>query len=120
MKGKGRLARVAELLYRAGLGFVFGSRLVMVEHFGRTTGKRRYVVIKILDRPSQTSWLVASRDGDRSQWYRNVIANPRVRLYLGSRQPVDAIARRLPAGKARAGGADGASELVLFEAFPHF
>jgi hypothetical protein len=29
-------------LYRAGLGFVFGSRLLMLEHRGRSSGARRF------------------------------------------------------------------------------
>jgi hypothetical protein len=38
-------------LYRARLGFVFGSRLLMLEHTGRKTGIRRYVVLETVDHP---------------------------------------------------------------------
>ncbi|MET8156751.1 hypothetical protein ABZT47_10295 [Sphaerisporangium sp. NPDC005289] len=33
-----RLVRAPIWLYRAGLGILFGSRLLMLEHIGRTTG----------------------------------------------------------------------------------
>jgi len=39
-------------LYRARLGFVFGSRLLMLEHVGRTSGHRRYVVLEVIARPA--------------------------------------------------------------------
>lgn len=40
-----RVARAPISLYRVGLGFVFGSRMLMLEHVGRRTGARRYVVL---------------------------------------------------------------------------
>ncbi len=42
-------------LYRARLGVVFGSPLLMIEHTGRTSGLRRYVVLEIVDRPSRAA-----------------------------------------------------------------
>ena len=82
-------------LYRARLGVVFGSRLLMIEHTGRTSGLRRYVVLEIVDRPSPGRYVVVAGFGRRAQWFRNVEANPQVRVYLGSRAPVAAVARRL-------------------------
>lgn len=82
-------------LYRARLGFLFGSRLLMLEDIGRTSGQRRYVVLEVTARPSPDSYIVASGFGARAQWFRNVRANPQVRVYLGSRRPVPAIARAL-------------------------
>jgi hypothetical protein len=48
-------------LYRAHLGFVFGHRLLLLEHIGRRSGTPREV----------------------AQWYRNVIAQPQVRVSIG-------------------------------------
>jgi hypothetical protein len=39
--------------YRAGLGLVFGSRLLMLEHRGRVSGLSRYVVLEVVDHPSR-------------------------------------------------------------------
>lgn len=70
-------------LYRAGLGFVFGRRLLMLQHVGRKSGARRYVVLEVIERPSSHSYVVASGFGTQAQWYRNVRANPRVGVSVG-------------------------------------
>ncbi len=70
-------------LYRIGLGFIFGSRLLMLEHTGRRTGARRFVVLEVVDRPAPDEYVVASGFGTRAQWYQNVQADPRVRISTG-------------------------------------
>lgn len=89
-------------LYRARLGVAFGSRLLMLEHVGRKSGQKRYVVLEIVDHPSADRYVVVSGFGDRSEWYRNLEVNPQVRIYLASHKPVSAIARRLDAGASAA------------------
>jgi len=89
------IVRAPVWLYRARLGFVFGSRLLMLEHTGRKTGIRRYVVLEAVDHPNPRSYVVAAGFGDRAQWLRNVRASPRVRVYTGARRPVVATARPL-------------------------
>ncbi|HLS79672.1 MAG TPA: nitroreductase family deazaflavin-dependent oxidoreductase, partial [Nocardia sp.] len=37
--------------FRARLGFLFGGRLLLLEHTGRTSGKARYVALETVDRP---------------------------------------------------------------------
>jgi deazaflavin-dependent oxidoreductase (nitroreductase family) len=96
------LVRAPIWLYRARLGFVFGSRLLMLEHRGRKTGARRYAVLEIVVHPVPGSYVVVSGFGDRSQWYRNICADSRVRFQVGSRKPVAAIARRLNPEEAAA------------------
>ncbi len=82
-------------LYRARLGFLFSSRLLMLEHIGRISGARRYVVLEVIARPAPGSYIVASGFGARAQWFRNVRANPQVHIYLGSRRPATATAHAL-------------------------
>lgn len=89
------IVRAPVWLYRARLGFVFGSRLLMLEHIGRETGIRRYVVLEAVDHPDPHTYIVASGFGDRAQWLRNVRATPRVRVCTGSRRPAPATARPL-------------------------
>jgi len=84
-------------LYRARLGFVFGTRLLMLEHRGCSSGLRRYVVLEIVDRPAPDRYVVVSGFGGRAQWFRNVEANPQVRVHVGSRKPAPAIAHCLDA-----------------------
>jgi deazaflavin-dependent oxidoreductase (nitroreductase family) len=67
----------------------------MLEHTGRKTGIRRYVVLEAVDHPDPRTYIVAAGFGDRAQWLRNVRATPRVRVYAGSRRPAPATARPL-------------------------
>jgi deazaflavin-dependent oxidoreductase (nitroreductase family) len=89
------IVRAPVALYRARLGFVFGTRLLMLEHTGRTTGARRYVVLEVIDRPRPGTYVVASGFGDRAQWFRNIRANPAVRVWVGGHYPAPATARVL-------------------------
>lgn len=90
-----RIVRAPILLYRARLGFVFGSRLLMLEHTGRKTGIRRYVILEAVGHPDPAAYIVAAGFGSRAQWLQNVRACPRVRVYAGGRRPVPATARPL-------------------------
>jgi deazaflavin-dependent oxidoreductase (nitroreductase family) len=89
------LVRAPIGIYRAGLGFVFGTRLLMLEHIGRVSGQRRYVVLEVVDRPAPDEYVIVSGFGPRSQWYRNVLADPRVRVSCGFRRQAAATARAM-------------------------
>ena len=89
------LMRAPIWLYRARLGFLFGSRMLMLEHVGRQSGARRYVVLEVFDRPAPGNYVVVSGFGGRAQWFRNVMANPKVRVSVAGRRPVPATARLL-------------------------
>jgi deazaflavin-dependent oxidoreductase (nitroreductase family) len=108
-RGGARLLRVRWVvrtpiwLYRARLGFLFGHRLLMLEHVGRTSGLRRYVVLEVVDRPAPDRYVVVSGFGAQAQWLRNVLAHPQVRVSVGFRGSVSATARVLDADEAAAG-----------------
>jgi deazaflavin-dependent oxidoreductase (nitroreductase family) len=89
------IVRAPVWLYQVRLGFVFGSRLLMLEHTGRNTGIRRYAVLEVVDHPDRGTYVVAAGCGDRAQWLRNIRASPRVRISTGSRRSVPALARPL-------------------------
>jgi deazaflavin-dependent oxidoreductase (nitroreductase family) len=89
-------------LYRARLGFVFGERLLMLEHAGRKSGAKRYTVLEVVGRPSPDVYVVASGFGSRSQWFRNLMADPYVRVSVAGRGLRDATARRLSSAEADA------------------
>jgi deazaflavin-dependent oxidoreductase (nitroreductase family) len=82
-------------LYKAGLGSLFGQRMLMLEHIGRTSGTRRYVVLEVFGHPSTDSYLVVSGFGDKSQWYRNLQSNPSARIWMRGRRAVPVQAERL-------------------------
>lgn len=97
------IVRVPVGLYRARLGGLCGSRLILLEHRGRTTGASRYVVLEVVARPGPDTIVVASAFGTHAQWYRNMQADPAVRVTQGSQRPRSAQARTLgPAESARA------------------
>ena len=97
-----KLMRAPIWLFRARLGAVFGSRMLMLEHVGRKSGARRYVVLEVFDHPRDNVYIVPSGFGTRAQWFRNIQANPRVRVTLGSHAPVPATGRRLTQDEADA------------------
>ncbi len=82
-------------LYRTRLGFLFGSRFLMLEHVGRKSRLTRYVVLEVVDRPAPGRYVVVSGFGEQAQWLRNVDASPSVRVQIGSRKPTRATAHRL-------------------------
>ncbi|SRX95474.1 hypothetical protein [Beutenbergia cavernae DSM 12333] [Mycobacterium shimoidei] len=87
-------------IYRARAGALFGSRLLMLEHIGRKSGARRYVVLEVVDHPASDTYVVVSGFGAKAEWFRNIQANPRVRVYVGSHAPVPASARVLDQAEA--------------------
>lgn len=89
------IVRAPIWLYQARLGFIFGSRLLMLEHTGRTTGLRRYAVLEVIDCPAPGTFIVAAGFGDRAQWLRNIRVNPSVHVYIAARRPAAAVARPL-------------------------
>jgi deazaflavin-dependent oxidoreductase (nitroreductase family) len=53
------------------------------------------VALEVVARPGPATFVVASGFGTRAQWFRNVEANPRVRVWFRSRPPVAGTARVL-------------------------
>ncbi|MGY4650427.1 nitroreductase family deazaflavin-dependent oxidoreductase [Mycobacterium sp. URHB0021] len=84
-------------LYRLRLGVVFGQRMLLLAHIGRNSGVRRYAVLEVVDRPAADQYVIVSGFGERSQWYRNVVANPNVLVSVGTRCNVPARATPMSA-----------------------
>jgi deazaflavin-dependent oxidoreductase (nitroreductase family) len=79
------LLRAPVWLYRWHLGAVLGQRFVLLEHRGRRTGQLRRNVLEVVDyEPGFRRVVVCSGWGERSDWYRNVMANPQVCYSIGS------------------------------------
>lgn len=89
------LARLPIQLYRFGLGRLLGSRFLRLKHTGRVSGKPRFTVLEVVKHdPDAGTYYVGSGWGERSDWVRNIQANPRVEVEVGGQQ-FPAIARRL-------------------------
>ncbi|WP_328334670.1 MULTISPECIES: nitroreductase family deazaflavin-dependent oxidoreductase [unclassified Streptomyces] len=96
------LVRAPIRLYRARLGFLLGSRTLMLEHIGRRSGATRQVVLEVIDHPAPDMYVVASGFGERAQWFRNIQANPHVHVAVGTHGPAPATARVLAQDEADA------------------
>jgi deazaflavin-dependent oxidoreductase (nitroreductase family) len=90
-----RLMRAPTWIYRARAGALFGSRILMLEHIGRKSRAPRYAVLEVVDHPGPDVHVVATRFGRKAQWFRNIQANPRVRVHAGNHAPRRATARAL-------------------------
>lgn len=89
------LFRTPIWLYRLHLGSLLGRRFVLINHVGRISGLVRQAVVEVVEMDDANgSITVASGFGEKSDWYLNVLANPTIRIQLGSR-PHLVMARRL-------------------------
>ncbi|MGH3567076.1 MAG: nitroreductase family deazaflavin-dependent oxidoreductase [Pseudonocardia sp.] len=81
------VARAPIWLYRLGLGGLLGHRFVLLTHTGRTTGRPRQVILEVVGREEESGgYLIASGYGTRSQWLRNILADPAVGFQVGRRR----------------------------------
>lgn len=101
------LFRLPIHLYRLRLGWLFGTRLMLLTHTGRVTGRQRQVVIEVVGGGRRDgSYVVCSGFGTRAAWYRNVLANPRVRVRVGNHE--------MPATAEPLGEDDGAAVMATY------
>ena len=83
------------LLYRLGMGSLMGNRMLLLEHIGRKSGRKRRAVLEIIRHdPTVGVFYVVSGFGKRSDWIRNIQVNPDVRIQVGSKS-ISAVAALL-------------------------
>ena len=73
--------RIHQRLYSSGMGWVVGWIILLLEHTGRKSGVRHATPLQyeIID----GSYYVGSARGTQSDWYRNILVNPRVCFKVG-------------------------------------
>lgn len=81
-------------LYGVGLGGILGSRFLLLEHLGRSSGRLRKTVLEVLETDADGAPVIASGFGESSQWYKNVSADSDV-WFTQRRTRSPATARRL-------------------------
>lgn len=87
------------VLYRLGLGSLVGGNILLLGTTGRRTGLTRVTPLGYIhDAETDTYYLIAGW-GARTDWFRNIGADPRVRIRAGRRQ-FGGIARVLQAAEA--------------------
>lgn len=85
------LFRIPIRLYRLKLGWLFGSRLLLLNHIGRVSGKPRQAMLEVVEHDGD-SYVVASGWGPTAAWYRNILHRPDVTIQVGTRTiPVTAM-----------------------------
>jgi deazaflavin-dependent oxidoreductase (nitroreductase family) len=74
--------RAPIMLYRIGLGGLMPMQLLLTT-VGRKSGRPRQAVVDVLRHDAATdTYYVVSAYGARSDWYRNLQANPAVRVQV--------------------------------------
>lgn len=89
-QGPGPILRVAlhvpRVLYRRHLGWLLGRRFLLLEHFGRITGRQHQTVLEVVNYDASSGEVVVmSGWGRSSDWYRNVEATGQARITVGRR-----------------------------------
>lgn len=80
------LFRLPIRIYRLGLGWIFGDRLMLLSHRGRISGKQRQTVLEVVAHdPVDDSFVAASGLGPTAAWYQNVIHTPDAGIQVGRR-----------------------------------
>src|SRR5664279_3639569 len=95
-RGLSRLAfRFPIWLFRIHLGWIMGHRFLLLTHMGRKSGLTRQTVLEVVHYDKVTgACVVASGWGTKSEWYRNVIANPIIVFQVRNKR-IAGIAERL-------------------------
>lgn len=95
-RGLSRLAfRLPIWLYHARLGWMMGQRFLLLTHTGRKSGLPRQSVLEIVRYDKNTgACVVASGWGEKSDWFQNITANPKINYQVQNRH-MKGIAERL-------------------------
>lgn len=99
------LFRLPNLLYQLRLGWLLGGRFVLIDYVGRVSGRRRRVVLEVVEHDAGT-YIIVSGYGTRSSWYRSLRANPAITITVGW--------RRMPADAELAPPAEGGEILLRY------
>lgn len=60
---------------------------MMLTHIGRASGKRRHVVVEVVDRDKATNtYYIASAWGEKSDWFQNIHRNRAAFVHIGTRR----------------------------------
>jgi deazaflavin-dependent oxidoreductase (nitroreductase family) len=90
------------LLYRLHLGWLLGYRRLLLTHLGRKTGQLRHTALDVMRfDPATKECLVVSMYGERSDWFRNIMARPALEVQTGHDRFVP-VQRILPPEEAQA------------------
>ncbi|MCQ3936515.1 MAG: hypothetical protein DPW18_05640 [Chloroflexi bacterium] len=82
--------KIPLLLHRLGFGGwerLIGAQWMFIATTGRKTGKRREVMVDVMDYdPSTDTYYIEAAYGKRADWYRNIQSNPVFEAQVGRRK----------------------------------
>ncbi len=78
------IKRPPQFLYAIGLGPIYGRLVLLLTTRGRKTGRPRVTPLQY--EKIDGVFHVASARGDRADWFRNIVADPRVEVRVRSRR----------------------------------
>jgi deazaflavin-dependent oxidoreductase (nitroreductase family) len=89
-------------LYDLNLGWLMGNRALRITHIGRVSGKPRHVVLEVVKyEPTNNIYYVVAAWGEKSDWVKNIRANPNVQIQVG-REKLDMVAEQITPEKGEA------------------
>jgi deazaflavin-dependent oxidoreductase (nitroreductase family) len=82
------LMRVPTWYYRAGFGWVFGRRMLLLTHIGRRSSLPRRAVLEVMrhDPATGTYYVGSGIRRERADWVRNISKAPEVTVQVGRRR----------------------------------
>jgi deazaflavin-dependent oxidoreductase (nitroreductase family) len=81
------LFRAPLWLYNLHLGWLLGNRFLKLTHTGRISGRPRQVVLEVVKfDPRNETYYVAAAWGEKSDWVKNIQANPQVEVQVGTQK----------------------------------
>ncbi len=92
-----RLFKVPIFFYRIGLP-LFGDFILLLTATGRKSGKPRQTPLEYRREEGSGSFVITAGWGGKTDWVRNITANPRVHVQAGWKH-FDAVAERLGDGE---------------------
>lgn len=87
------LFKLPVLQYRLGLGWMIGRYILLLTTTGRKSGKPRHTPLEYIYDQENDCYRIAAGWGGRTDWYRNLLKNPRVQVQVGRRK-FEAVAER--------------------------
>lgn len=78
--------KIPVLYYRLGLGWMVGKYVLLLTTTGRKTGKIRQTPLEYIYDKENDRYRVAAGWGGHTDWYRNVLKNPMVKVQVGRRK----------------------------------
>ena len=79
------LFKLPVLQYRLGMGWMIGKYVLLLTTTGRRSGKPRQTALEYVYDGDHDRYRVAAGWGGHTDWYRNLLKDPNVRVQVGTR-----------------------------------